>query len=118
MCSRYMEYLPKFLAYKFKWFANAPFFTFFIMFLCAAIILPFITVLLIRIDGYLVLVMLAMYLVFLVGILTAKYYYKTSPIFGITPQKSKGIHFTFLCVVYSFLLMSVLLVLSPIINML
>ena len=116
MYSRYMEYSPKFLAYKFKWFANAPFLTIFIMFVCAAIILPFLTVLLVRINGYLVLVMLAMYLVFLVGILTAKYYYKTNPVFCIPPLKSKRIHITFLCVVHLFLLMSVLLVLSPIIN--
>jgi hypothetical protein len=110
-----MEYLPKLLARKFKWLSDFSILTLWLMCIGAAIILPVLAGFLVKIDGYWALVLLSVYLICLVGMLTAKYYYQTDLLTGKPLPYNRNKHRLFLVLVYLFLSMAILLISSPLI---
>ncbi len=111
-----MEYLPKYLAYKFRWFSNASILRLYFFCMCAVIVLPFSVPLLIRINSHLVLAMLGIYLFCLVGILSAQYYSRLKDLSGIPKPHDPLKHVAFMVLVYLFLCCSLLLIMSPLIE--
>ncbi|MBB1273048.1 hypothetical protein [Psychromonas sp. SR45-3] len=110
-----MEYLPKLLARQFKWLSNYSILTLWFMCMGAAVLLPVLAGFLVKIDDYWALVLLSTYLICLVGMLTAKYYYQTDLLTGRPVPYNRNKHRLFLVVVYLFLSMAILLISSPLI---
>ncbi len=75
--------------------------------------MPLLVPILMRINGDLVLLMLSVYLVFLLGIFSAKYYSRTDVLLGVPVPKNNKMNFVFLAVFYFKLSSAVLLAVSP-----
>jgi len=110
-----MEYLPKLLARQFKWLSDSSLLTLCLMCMGAAIVLPVLAGFLVTIDSYWALFLLSVYLICLVGMLTTKYYYQTDSLTGKPVPYNRNKHRLFLVLVYLFLSMATLLILSPLI---
>lgn len=108
-----MEYIPKLLASKFKWAVTSSILKLWFICVCFVFMIPLLVPLLTRISDYLVLFMLSVYLIFLLGILAAKYYSRTYVLLGTPVPKNNKLHFLFLAVFYLNLSFAVLLAISP-----
>ncbi|TOD57951.1 hypothetical protein [Vibrio parahaemolyticus] len=100
-----MEYIPKLLANKFKWASTSSILKLWFIcacfaLLCFAFLMPLLVPILMRINGDLVLLMLSVYLVFLLGIFSAKYYSGTDVLLGAPVPKNNKMNFVFLAVFY------------------
>lgn len=110
-----MEIIPKLLARQFRWFADISLLIMCFMYIGSVLILPVLGLILFRVDGYLVIIMLSLYLVCLVGMLAAKYYYINDSLVGLPVLRSRKKHTLFLIIVYSFLSFAIVIVFLPII---
>ncbi|MGY5702335.1 hypothetical protein, partial [Vibrio parahaemolyticus] len=108
-----MEYIPKLLASKFKWAATSSILKLWFICVCFVFLMPLLVPILMRINGDLVLLMLSAYLVFLLGIFSAKYYSRTDVLLGTPVPKNNKPNFVFLAVFYFKLSCAVLLAVSP-----
>ena len=108
-----MEYIPKLLASKFKWAATSSILKLWFICVCFVFLMPLLVPILMPINGDLVLLMLSAYLVFLLGIFSAKYYSRTDVLLGTPVPKNNKLNFVFLAVFYFKLSCAVLLAVSP-----
>ncbi|EPX0539531.1 hypothetical protein ACWV3O_004234 [Vibrio parahaemolyticus] len=108
-----MEYIPKLLASKVKWVATSSILKLWFICVCFVFLMPLLVPILMRINGDLVLLMLSAYLVFLLGIFSAKHYSRTDVLLGTPVPKNNKLNFVFLAVFYFKLSCAVLLAVSP-----
>ncbi|WP_260258609.1 hypothetical protein [Vibrio intestinalis] len=108
-----MEALPKWLAKKFQFFASKSILFLWLMLMGCVFAMAAMLALILPFGDYWALVLVALFMVCLVGLMCSKFYYQRCYLTGELVKHSKGMKIAFLTNVYLFLAMTMALLLLP-----